>query len=52
MKNGGTPEANARTQAQAHANVLAFLDKHLGQCSLDFSHHGIVLLVECPKARP
>lgn len=52
LKNGGTPEANARTQAQAHANLLAFLDKHLGQCSGDFSQHGIVLLVACPKTRP
>jgi dienelactone hydrolase len=30
LKNGGTPAANARTQAQAHATLLAFLQRHLG----------------------
>jgi hypothetical protein len=31
MKNGGTPAANARTQAKAHAALLAFLERSLGR---------------------
>jgi dienelactone hydrolase len=33
MKSGGTPAANARTQAQAHATLLAFLKRHLGSAA-------------------
>jgi dienelactone hydrolase len=31
MKSGGTPEANARTQAKAHAAAIDFLQRHLGR---------------------